>query len=78
MKLNVDVYLHFANSTSFPIDVKIKNLDFGKSLLGRLWLFAYGMWSFLGGLRSFFVVCGYFVVVFVGVHLIIVVLSLET
>ena len=56
MKLNVDVYLHFANSASFPIDVKIKNLDFGKGLLGRLWLFAYGMWSFLGGLRSF--VCG--------------------
>ena len=52
----------------FPIYRKMKELEFGKGLFDRLllltdslWLFARGLWSLAGDLRSFvvvLVVCG--------------------
>ena len=44
MNLNVDVYL--SSSVLFPIYKKIKQLELGKGLLGRLRLLAADLWSF--------------------------------
>ena len=73
MKLNLDVYLHLSSSNSFPVSEKIKQLEFGKGLLGRLWLFAGSCGRLLVVYGLLLVVCdGLWFLLMVCVHLLVV------